>query len=79
MKTSNYSIDTVLELVEDAPELVRVFFTVATEEMEGRTFRNFEITCVWDTCLASIEFKPHEDDIMAAIKENEGNWVREYD
>ena len=75
----NYSIDTVLELVEDAPELVRVFFTVATEEMEGRRRDNIEITCVWDTCLASIEFEPHEDDIMSAIKENEGKWVREYD
>jgi len=78
MKTSNYSLDIILEIVEDAPEMAIVFFAVITEEMEGRTFRNFEMLQV-TIDGEDIDFAPHEDDIMLAIKSQEDKWVREYD
>ena len=79
MKTSNYSLDTILEITENSPEMFTVYFQVVTEEMEGRTFRNFEIVQMTDLDGDDIEFEPHEDDIMSAIKSQEDKWVREYD
>ena len=74
-----YSIDTVLEIVEDAPQMVTCYFTTSPESLEGRSRDNVEIEYVTDLDGDDIEFEPHEDDIMSAIKSQEGKWVREYD
>jgi len=73
----NYSIDTVLEIVEDAPELVTVYFEVDTEEMEGRSRDNIEVVDVLDRDGDLVDFDAHLDDIMKAIKDNRDKWERE--
>jgi len=77
MKTSNYSLDTILEITENAPEMVTVYFQVATEEMEGRSRDNIEVVDVLDRDGDLVDFEAHLDDIMKAIKDNRNKWVRE--
>jgi len=79
MKTSNYSLDIILEITENAPEMVTVYFQVATEEMEGRSRDNIEVVDVLDRDGDLVDFEAHLDDIMKAIKDNRNKWVREYD
>jgi len=77
MKTSNYSLDIILEITENAPEMVTVYFQVATEEMEGRSRDNIEVVDVLDRDGDLVDFEAHLDDIMKAIKDNRNKWVRE--
>ena len=76
MKTSNYSLDIILEIVEDAPEMAIVYFQVATEEMEGRVFEFIEIVQMTDIDGDDIEHEPHTDDLMKAINDNRDKWSR---
>jgi hypothetical protein len=70
----NYSIETVLEIIEDAPEMVTVYFTTNPETMEGRRRDNIEIEYVTDIDGDEIDHEPHTDDLVKAIKQAEGKW-----
>ena len=74
-----YSIDTVLEIVEDAPQMVTCYFSTSPESLEGRSRDNVEIEYVTDMDGDDIDFEDHRDDLMKAINNAAGKWVLEYD
>lgn len=71
-----YSIDTVLEIVEDAPQMVTCYFTTSPESLEGRSRDNVEIEYLTDLDGDDIEHEPHTDDLMKAINDNRDKWSR---
>lgn len=71
-----YSIDTVLETVEDAPQMVTCYFSTSPESLEGRSRDNVEIEYVTDLDGDDIEHEPHTDDLMKAINDNRDKWSR---
>ena len=71
-----YSIDTVLEIVEDAPQMVTCYFSTSPESLEGRSRDNVEIEYLTDLDGDDIEHEPHTDDLMKAINDNRDKWSR---